>query len=80
MEPHAHAFWLAHIDALTTIGNLGCQRWVIEEMESEGYITIEFPYCDTATVTLTTMGRAVIEEERVRINALKKLPTPTGEL
>lgn len=75
MEPHAHAFWLAHIDALTTIGNLGCYRWVIEEMELEGYITIEFPYCDTATVTLTVEGRAVIEEEKVRIAALKKPST-----
>ena len=70
MEPYAHAFWLAHIDALTTVGNLSCQRWVIGTMESEGYITIEFPYCDTATITLTDAGRAVIESEKERIKAL----------
>jgi len=79
MELHAHAFWLAHIDALTTVGNLGCMRWVIEAMELESYITIEFPYCDTATITLTDEGREVIEGERVRIAALRKPPTPTGE-
>ena len=70
MEQYAHAFWLAHIDALTTVENLRCMRWVIGEMETAGYITIEFPYCDTATITLTDDGRAVIEAEKERIKAL----------
>lgn len=67
MEMHAHAFWLAHVDALTTVGNLGCMRWVIEEMELAGFITIEFPFCDTASVYTTSLGREVIEAEKAGI-------------
>ncbi len=63
MEPHANAFWLAQIDALTTVANLRCQRWVIAELEVAGYIEIEFPFCDDATISLTEEGRAVIATE-----------------
>ena len=64
MEPHAHAFWLAQIDALTTVENLRAMRWVIEALEVAGYIEIEFPYCPTASITLTDTGRAMIEREK----------------
>lgn len=67
MEPHANAFWLAQIDALTTVDNLRAMRWVIEELELFGYITIEFPYCGTAIISLTDEGRAVIANEKESI-------------
>lgn len=64
MAPHAFAFWLAQIDALTTVENLRAMRWVIAELETAGYIEIEFPYCPTASITLTAEGRAVIKNEK----------------
>lgn len=70
MEPHAHALWLSAIlfdgrvrrdQRSVTIGSLGAQRWVIEAMQTEGYIDIGFPFNDEAVLTVTEAGQRFLQ-------------------